>query len=458
MATAEATYDVGGIRLARPFRVLRLGHFGFNVEDQEKALRFYSDLLGLPMTDTVDFGQQFKVASPEGKDPNGYFLRVGADHHSVVLFPRWAFAAANAPKAPGTEWISHMAWQVATLREVTEGRRWLTEQQVRIARPGGRDGRGANWNFTVTDADAISNEIYYGMDQIGWDGVSKPVPICPNGDPLPPIDGAADPDFPMARGAIEGGLDLRQGLHQRPFGEPRYDVAGVRLARPFRIVRNGPIRLFAHDLDAAARFYAETMGLALTEEITWQGHRALFFRCNTEHHTIALYPMALRQTLGLRPDSLCMAYGMQVGSLSPVEGRGRVSRRAGRHDQIPAARTLPRPRLFGLRLRSRGPRDPALLLYGADRLGRPPAPRRGAAQDRQRPLARGAAAALRHLLRPGLSGPARVAHSHLHGRMAPSERQLPGGGSGPVATVGPNAGNPFMKVSAPTGGALPPKV
>ncbi len=314
MATAEATYDVGGIRLARPFRVLRLGHFGFNVEDQEKALRFYSDLLGLPMTDTVDFGQQFKVASPEGKDPNGYFLRVGADHHSVVLFPRWAFAAANAPKAPGTEWISHMAWQVATLREVTEGRRWLSEQQVRIARPGGRDGRGANWNFTVTDADAISNEIYYGMDQIGWDGVSKPVPICPNGDPLPPIDGAADPDFPMARGAIEGGLDLRQGLHQRPFGEPRYNVAGVRLARPFRIVRNGPIRLFAHDLDAAARFYAEVMGLALTEKITWQGHRALFFRCNTEHHTIALYPMALRQTLGLRPDSLCMAYGMQVGS------------------------------------------------------------------------------------------------------------------------------------------------
>jgi catechol 2,3-dioxygenase-like lactoylglutathione lyase family enzyme len=307
-------YDVGGVRLERPFRVLRLGHFGFNVADQEKALRFYSDLLGLPVTDTVNFGEQFKVTSPTGQDPNGYFLRVGADHHSVVLFPHWAFAASGQPKRDGTVWISHIAWQVGTLREVAEGRQWLTENQVHIARPGGRDSRGANWNFTVTDPSFISNEIYYGMDQIGWDGVSKPVAICPRGDPLPAPDGAAEPDFPMARGAIEGGLDLKQGLHQRPFGEAKYDVAGVMLPRPFRVVRNGPIRLFAPDVDAAARFYAETMGLTLTEEITWHGHRALFLRANTEHHTVALYPLALRAELGLRPDSLCMAYGMQVGS------------------------------------------------------------------------------------------------------------------------------------------------
>jgi catechol 2,3-dioxygenase-like lactoylglutathione lyase family enzyme len=309
-----ASYDVGGIRLARPFRVQRLGHFGFNVVDQEAALHFYGDLLGLPVTDTVDFGKQFKVTSPTGQDPNGYFLRVGADHHSVVLFPHWAFAASPAPKHEPTKWISHIAWQVGTLREVTEGRVWLTEQQVRIARPGGRDARGANWNFTVTDPERISNEIYYGMDQIGWDGVSKPVPICPNGDALPEVGGAAQPDFPMAEQAIAGGLDLRAGMHQRPFGAPKYDVAGVLLARPFRVVRNGPIRLFTQDVAAAERFYADTMGLALSEEITWRGHRCVFLRTNTEHHTIALYPLALRAELGLRADSLCLAYGMQLGS------------------------------------------------------------------------------------------------------------------------------------------------
>ena len=308
------TYDVGGILLKRPFRVVRLGHFGFNVRNQETALSFYSDLLGLPVTDTRDFGGRAASGNAMGQDPYGYFLRIGADHHSVVLFPHWAFAASSAPKHEGTEWISHMAWQVSTLREVVEGRHWLMENQIRIARPGGRDARGANWNVTVSDADFISNEIYYGMDQIGWDGISKPLPICSEGDPLPPRGGVAEADFPRVRQAIEDGLNLRDGLHQRPFGEPRYDVAGVMLPRPFRIVRNGPIRIFARDLEAAIRFYTETMGLTVTEEIQWRGHRAAFLRANTEHHTIALYPRALREELGLRPDSICMAYGMQVGS------------------------------------------------------------------------------------------------------------------------------------------------
>src|SRR5271154_2905595 len=64
----ERGYDVGGVRLERPFQVLRLGHFGFNVANQETALRFYGDLLGLPVTDTVDFGREFKVTSPTGQD------------------------------------------------------------------------------------------------------------------------------------------------------------------------------------------------------------------------------------------------------------------------------------------------------------------------------------------------------------------------------------------------------
>jgi catechol 2,3-dioxygenase-like lactoylglutathione lyase family enzyme len=328
-ATVNRTYDVGGVQLERPFRVLRLGHFGFNVTDQERALRFYSDLLGLPMTDTVDFGKVFGVTSPTGQDPNGYFLRFAGDHHSVVLFPHWTQVQRPGGMAPGTEWISHMAWQVGTLSEVTEGKKWLIERQTRVARPGGRDARGANWNFTVTDADGISNEIYYGMDQIGWDGVSKPPEICPNYDPLPGEGASADPDFPMAKAAIEAGLDLRKGLHQRPFGEPRYDVGGVKLARPFRIVRNGPIGIFAADVSAATAFYRDAMGLTVTETTTFGGHECVFLRANTEHHTIALYPLALREKLGMRQDSICMAYGMQVGTYRQLKDAVAFLRESG---------------------------------------------------------------------------------------------------------------------------------
>jgi len=32
MNTATETYDVGGVTYPRPFKIRRLGHFGFNVE------------------------------------------------------------------------------------------------------------------------------------------------------------------------------------------------------------------------------------------------------------------------------------------------------------------------------------------------------------------------------------------------------------------------------------------
>ncbi len=317
--TAGESHEVGGIRMERPFRVQRLGHFGFNVKDQEEALHFYSDLLGLPVTDTRDFGRLAGEAKP-GSEHLGWFLRVNNDHHSVVLFPDPARFTSPPPRKPGSEWISHMAWQVGTLTEVVEGRRWARDRQIKLARPGGRDARGANWNVTLQDAEGISNELYYGMDQIGWDGISKPEPICPERDPLPEPGVAADPDFPMARAAIEDGLDLRQGLHQRPFGEPKYEVGGVKLARPFRILRNGPIRIFAADVAESERFYTDVVGLSVTERVSWNGHDCVFLRANTEHHTIALYPIALRDELGLRPDSVCMAYGMQLGSYRQLKG------------------------------------------------------------------------------------------------------------------------------------------
>ncbi|MEA2641432.1 MAG: hypothetical protein QOF51_2826, partial [Chloroflexota bacterium] len=42
----EAKYDVGGVMLDRPFKIRRLGHFGFNVLDMPAARHFYVDLLG----------------------------------------------------------------------------------------------------------------------------------------------------------------------------------------------------------------------------------------------------------------------------------------------------------------------------------------------------------------------------------------------------------------------------
>ena len=371
MATPQQTYDVGGVRLERPFRVLRLGHFGFNVEDQEKALHFYSDLLGLPQTDTVDFGKQFKVTSPSGQDPNGYFLRVGADHHSVVLFPRWTFAASGQPKRDGTAWISHMAWQVATLREVTEGRRWLTEQQVHIARPGGRDQRGANWNFTVTD-----RRFHFQRDLLrhGPDRLGRRVQA-----------GADLPDRRSAAGSRRRGrspISRWRAARSRPGSicaractsapsASRNTTSPASCCRA-RSASSATGRSASSPAmwTRAARFYADTMGLTLTEEISWRGHRCrLPARQYRAPHDRALSAGAAGGAGAAAGFDL---HGLRHAGrqLSPAQGRGRVPRGERRHDQILAAGTIPGHRLLGLRARPRRARDPALLLHGADRLGR----------------------------------------------------------------------------------------
>jgi len=48
---AETLYDVGGVRLRRPFKIRRLGHFGYNCLDLDGMLRFYVDGLGFIVSD-----------------------------------------------------------------------------------------------------------------------------------------------------------------------------------------------------------------------------------------------------------------------------------------------------------------------------------------------------------------------------------------------------------------------
>ena len=50
MSANGQRYNVGGLLLERPFKVRRLGHFGFNITKLEEARHFYGDLLGFTAT------------------------------------------------------------------------------------------------------------------------------------------------------------------------------------------------------------------------------------------------------------------------------------------------------------------------------------------------------------------------------------------------------------------------
>ena len=144
--SAEAKFNVGGILLDRPFKIRRLGHFGFNLVKMDEGVRFYVDLLGFRVSDVMDYSRRAK--SPDQVaglgDPNGYFTRYGTDHHAMVLFPKRVREALGRHEKPGVT-INQITWQVGSLWDVGEGIKWFQEKNIKIQRSG-RDMPGSNWH------------------------------------------------------------------------------------------------------------------------------------------------------------------------------------------------------------------------------------------------------------------------------------------------------------------------
>ena len=303
---------IGGVRLPRPFRVRRLGHFGVYVNDPDAIRDFYCRLLGFHVADSIDYTGRL----PEEQllalgARKGYFMRHGTEHHSFVIFPKKVAQAVYKSPADSDITINQITWQVGSLREVVDGFNWFKQRGFVIHRAG-RDSPGSNWNVYPKDPEGHVNELFYGIEQVGWDGLSKPMKMhetrytAPPG--LPHIS-----EYGEVTRAREKNIDLQSGNQSIELGEEKYDVGGVLLARPFKVVRVGPVRLFIEDMEQALRFYRDDLGLMITEEVVWNGHRCVFLRANTEHHSIALYPKALRAELGLAAMTSLFSFGMQVG-------------------------------------------------------------------------------------------------------------------------------------------------
>jgi len=310
-------FNVGGIRLERPFKIRRLGHFGVNVVDVPRAAHFYCDLLGFAISDSINFNRDENTAFEKVGSGLGYFLRHGTDHHSFVLFPlRAQNARPGRERWPRDVTINQITWQVGSLREVVEGNRWFEERGQAIQRRG-RDTPGSNWHTYPIGPGCHINELYYGIEQIGWDGLSKPMAMhaIEYNEP-PPLPHIAE--YREVELALERGVDIRTGHRHVDSNEAKYDVGGVLLPRPFKITRVGPVRLFVDDMEESLGFYRDALGLAVTEEVSWRGHRCLFLRAGTEHHSMALYPRALRSELGLSQHTTLMAFGLQLGDYAQL--------------------------------------------------------------------------------------------------------------------------------------------
>ena len=311
-------FDVGGVLLNQPFKIRRLGHFGFNLANMEEGRRFYVELLGFRVSDVMDYSKRAKFPEQIAGlgDPNGYFTRYGGDHHAMVLFPKRVREALGRHERPGVT-INQITWQVGSLREVSNAIKWLQSQGIELQRSG-RDMPGSNWHTYLYDPDGHSNELYYGIEQIGWNGHSKPRAMYDRGFDKPP-ELPQFSEFAEVQQARARGIDPTSGYRHIDDLPATYDVDGILLPRPFKIVRLGPVGLFIDDIEKSAKFYLDKLGFALTEEVVWNGHRCLFLRCNTEHHSLALFPTALRQRLGLSAGTKSAFLGLQLANFRQLK-------------------------------------------------------------------------------------------------------------------------------------------
>ena len=156
------TVDVEALRAAisesrPPFSLNKIGHVVLRVSDLERSIGFYTGGLG------------FRVSDIYGEDmmPGGMvFMRCNADHHGIALV-----GGASEPAGKGD--LHHLAFEVASLDEVFRARKYLRERGATIVFEGRRRA-GVQIAIEFLDPDGHNLEIYWGLDQIGIDGVSRP--------------------------------------------------------------------------------------------------------------------------------------------------------------------------------------------------------------------------------------------------------------------------------------------
>jgi len=138
---------------SRP-RPRKMGHLVLMVRDIQKSAKFYTEIVGLQVSDWIE--------------DQMVFLRCGTDHHDLALaqLPKDAehFDKLYNPfSRPGTE---HFAYELGSLAEVEAAAAYLKEQGVEIVRGIGKHGPGENVFLVFKDPDGNHVEFYCDMVQI----------------------------------------------------------------------------------------------------------------------------------------------------------------------------------------------------------------------------------------------------------------------------------------------------
>jgi len=139
-----------------PVKVKKIGHVVFRVKDVERSTNFWTEIMGFRVSDRSEIGM--------------VFLRYGSDHHTIALVK--ATEDGDLTKK-GRLGFDHCALEVGSVSELFKIRDFLKSKNVPIIYEG-RRGPGCNMGVEFRDPDGNAIELYTAMDQIGWNGKSRP--------------------------------------------------------------------------------------------------------------------------------------------------------------------------------------------------------------------------------------------------------------------------------------------
>jgi catechol 2,3-dioxygenase-like lactoylglutathione lyase family enzyme len=119
---------------------LKLGHVAHRVADVQKAVKFYTDVLGFRVSDW--------------RDDTFAFLRCGVDHHTVN------FVVDEKPQ------LHHIAFEVKDWPEIHRACDFLGKHKIELVWGPGRHIIGHNVAAYHRNADNVRVELFCEMDQI----------------------------------------------------------------------------------------------------------------------------------------------------------------------------------------------------------------------------------------------------------------------------------------------------
>lgn len=139
----------------------KLGHLVLMVRDIHKSVEFYTEVMGLTVSDWIS--------------DQMVFLRAGEDHHDLALaqIPKDSTDIDDLPRysRPGLE---HFSYLVDSVDDMDRAAEMLQARGVEIVRGIGKHGPGANCFLVFKDPDGNNVELYCEMIQVTEDNPHEP--------------------------------------------------------------------------------------------------------------------------------------------------------------------------------------------------------------------------------------------------------------------------------------------